>query len=90
MTDIVERVARAIAKAIELRDRLCHYEYEATKDEMDEVARAAIAAMREPSNDMLQAMHEAMFEDKFDGTNLPMLGAGFEAAIDAAISEGKE
>ena len=38
---------------------------------------------------MLQALWEVMFEDKFDGTALPMLGAGFEAAIDAALHEGE-
>lgn len=51
-------------------------------------ADAALDALMEPSNDMLEAMHGAMFQDAFDGRSLPMLGAGFEAAIQA-VREGK-
>lgn len=50
-------------------------------------ASFAIAAMRAPSNDMLQAMHEAMFADAVTGSELPMLGAGFEAAIEIAAQD---
>lgn len=50
------------------------------------MARAAIEAMREPPVELLEAMHAAMFSEPFDGTNLPMLGAGFDAVIDAALA----
>lgn len=51
------------------------------------VARAAIEAMRDCDNDMLEAMHTAMFEDKFTGHELPMLNAGWVAAIDQALKD---
>ena len=50
-------------------------------------ARAAIEAMRECDNDMLEAMHSAMFEDEFTGRELPMLNAGWVAALDKALEE---
>lgn len=59
-------------------------------DEWEELARAAIKAIRAADDDMLKAMHVAMFQEPFDSKNLPMLGAGYEAAIDAALSEGGE
>lgn len=50
------------------------------------VARAAIEAMRlDVSNDMLGAGYEAMFEDKWDGTQAPMMGAGWDAMLSAAL-----
>jgi len=65
------------------------FEPERQQEYLD-LARAAIEAMREPTNEMLQAMHEAMFEGKFTGSELPMLGAGFEAAIDASLPSPPE
>ncbi|TPM39564.1 hypothetical protein [Mesorhizobium sp. B2-3-4] len=50
------------------------------------MARAAIEAMRDPSFEMMRAMYEAMFVDRWDGSQAPMIGAGFEAAISAALS----
>ena len=50
-------------------------------------ARAAIKAMREVDNEVLEAMWHAMFVGEFTAHELPMLGAGWEAAIDAALSE---
>lgn len=35
----------------------------------------------------MQAIFEAMFEEKYDGTTAPMIGAGWEAGIDAALKE---
>lgn len=52
-------------------------------------ALAVVEAMRDPTFEMMQAMHEAMFEDKWDGTQAPMIGAGFDAAIDAIIATNK-
>lgn len=46
MTEMVERVARAIAK--EIGSSFVHYDHR-------EMARAAIAAMREPTDHMLMA-----------------------------------
>lgn len=57
------------------------------KQEAHDVARAAIEAMRDCDNDMLEAMHTAMFEDKFTGGELPMLNAGWVAALDKALEE---
>lgn len=42
---------------------------------------------KESTMDILSAFYEAIFEDKFDGTQAPMVGAGWDAAIAAA---GKE
>lgn len=46
-------------------------------------------AMRDVENDTLAAGYEAMFEDKWDGTQAAMMGAGWEAMIDMALSERK-
>jgi hypothetical protein len=79
---MVERVGAALAAA-------CMEEFGSTwsNDVRWKFARVAFEAMREADNDMLEAMHNAMFADEFDGTNLPMLQAGFGAAIDAALKE---
>lgn len=53
----------------------------------EERGRAAIEAMRKPDNDMLRASFEAMFVDKWDGTQAAMMGTGWEAGIDAALKE---
>lgn len=97
MTDepMVERVARALfAIRMEVaEDAKIHEPYTWETENAGyrahclREARAAIEAMRPAPNDMLEAMHTAMFADPFDGTNLPMLGAGFDAAIDAALTE---
>ena len=88
----IEKVARAIARADEQNggwpyEKLIEDKH--NREALFDRARAAVEALRDPSADMLQALWEAMFEDKFDGTALPMLGAGFEAAIDAALHEGE-
>jgi hypothetical protein len=58
------------------------------KIDYDDIARAVLAAIRDIDNEALEAMYSAMYEGPFDATSLPMLGAGFEAAIDA-ILEGE-
>jgi hypothetical protein len=81
MSEMIERVARAIYKVD--GDKGWHLH---SKFYLDS-ARAAIEAMKEPTDAMMQALHEAMFVDKYDATDQPMLGAGIEAFIDAALSE---
>ena len=49
---------------------------------------AVLDALMEPTNDMLEAMFVSMFDAKFTGAELPMMGAGFEAAVKAA-KDGK-
>ena len=67
MTDMIERVAKAINDTM-----LQHGDYKP-----DELARAAIAAMREPTEDMVEAGYsDAMAEDA---------KATFTAMIDAAL-----
>tara|TARA_R110000868_G_scaffold309027_1_gene570439 strand:- start:3353 stop:3583 length:231 start_codon:yes stop_codon:yes gene_type:complete len=67
MTDMIERVAKAINDTM-----LQHGDYKP-----DELARAAIAAMREPTEDMVEAgYYDAMAEDA---------KATFTAMIDAAL-----
>ncbi|PDT15916.1 hypothetical protein CO670_15600 [Rhizobium sp. J15] len=55
-----------------------------------EKAKEVIEAIRDPSLHMMEAMFEAMFEERYDGGAAPMMGAGWEAAIDAAIKEREE
>jgi hypothetical protein len=100
MSEVVERVAKAIYDAADptsgdcVAEALMHSPFVGAGDTdiiydvmaiCRSAARAAILALREPNNEMLAAMHDAMFVDKFDGTQLPMLGAGFDAAIDEAL-----
>lgn len=48
---------------------------------------AILDEMLEPENDILAAGYEAMFEDKWDGTQAPMMGAGWQAMINQARKE---
>ncbi len=86
---MVERVARALALAdldpetraiVNLDAHFAHVE-----DHYTELARAAIEAMKDPPFEMLQAMYEAMFVDKWDATQAVMVGAGFDAALSTAL-----
>lgn len=43
---------------------------------------------RDWPTDALQALHEAMFTDAFEAANLPMLGAGLDAAAEALNAAG--
>ena len=77
MTDMIERVAKAINDTM-----LQHGDYKP-----DELARAAIAAMREPTETMLEAADAVMLHrpvvEKPD--RLSTLTLGFNAMIDAAL-----
>ena len=91
MTSMVEKVARAIATADE-QDGGPSYDHLMTmgkhvRENLYNRARAAIKAMREPTHETMRAMYEAMFDDNYDGSQAPMVGAGFDAAIDAALAE---
>lgn len=87
--DMVERVARAISAQLEDYGFEAYEVWEGQCDLgwIHNIAIKAIEAMRDPSHDMMQAIFEAMFEEKYDGTTAPMIGAGWEAGIDAAIKE---
>ena len=47
----------------------------------------ALALLNDPPLEVLQAMYEAMFTDKWDGTQAAMVGAGFDAAVAAIRSQ---
>lgn len=49
-----------------------------------EDADAVLDAMREPSMEILAEGYRAMFADKWDCSQAPMIGAGWDAMIDAA------
>lgn len=38
---------------------------------------------KEPTDAMMAASYNAMFQDRYDGTQAPMVGAGYDAAIEA-------
>jgi len=89
MTDMVERVARAISEAIMYQDSLAHYSYESRKEEMDAVARAAIEAMREPTETMISELHRVLDEMEVHPAargNSEGFRAAVAAMIDAALT----
>lgn len=51
---------------------------------LDRATDAVLDAMRDVPNNVLAAGYEAMFTDKWDGTQAPMMGAGWDAMIDSA------
>ena len=78
MTTMIERVAIAISGA----------PFPSAKSLAK--ARAVIEALREPTDEMLSAAYEAMFDDKWNGTQAPMMDAAHKAMIDAILTEGQE
>jgi hypothetical protein len=97
MTTMVERMARAIAKEIAQQHTDCEAGddgisvFDGNCNEAIECVPLVIAALRELRSSIeigaLEAMHAAMFVDAFTSQDAPMLGTGFEAAIDAIIAE---
>lgn len=88
MTDLVERVAEAIADTIHHGLRWpwvpCASSVPIEADDVRDMARAALAAMREPTEAMVVA---ALRADR--GMNSPTTIAGdWRAMIDAALREG--
>jgi hypothetical protein len=91
---MVERVARALWAA-NIASVTANAEMPSWDDDMmgdfsrnlyRGYARAAIEAMRGGNDAILEAGYEAMFEDKYDGSQAPMIGAGYDAMIEAALS----
>ena len=79
MTDIIERVARAIG-AVECHENGIAFEQILFGRDIDAIARAAIAAMREPTAEIEAAI--AGFAPSW----LPFHGdLAWQAAIDAAL-----
>ena len=79
-TEMVERVARAIKAKVPVG-------YGMTEDEALEYARAAIEAMREPTDAMRKAMRDADDQSvihNYGGRLSP--DDAYEIAIDAALS----
>lgn len=75
MDSMIQRVSLALAEA------------DSAVATYDDLARAAIEAMRDPPSELYEALYEAMFIEKYDGTQAPMVGAGVDAFIDAALKE---
>lgn len=90
--DMRERAIEAVAK-IEMDREGVPYSrtQEEYYDDAAETVDAVLEALRDPPMEVLQAGYEAMFTDKWDGTQAPMMGAGYDAMINAARSPvGKE
>lgn len=97
MTDMIERVARAIGDAIETAGQPGHLRTQRPdRDVLLTVARAAIAAMREPTKEMLlnaefADMQGGNYAYNSDGTDFLEYADAIDhwrAMIDAALSEG--
>lgn len=57
MTTMIEQVARALCEAgYDIDPFMFHYQYETRRASYDALARAAIEAMREPTDAMVSAM----------------------------------
>ena len=80
MTDMIERVARAIADAERNRRPSMAEPFAET------LARAAIEAMREPTSNQLDAGYAAISERQCDDD----LAFGWRAMIDEALRENNE
>lgn len=76
---MLERVATAIDSASQPPGRS---DYRVL---MENCARAAIEALSDPTDEMMAAAYEAMFDDKWDGTQAPMMGAAIKAAMGAVL-----
>jgi hypothetical protein len=79
MSEIVERVAAAI-REIRVGDHYCLYPHEA-----EEIARAAIDAMREPTAEMISAGREEYSEYELDYDATKMWTDMWRAMVDAAL-----
>lgn len=82
MSEMAERVANAI--------RAKHQEYDPTPHDYQYMAEAAIAAMREPTDDMMVAAETAVptlasFADKQDSRSY----RAWQAMVDAALAVAK-
>ena len=82
MTEMVERVARALCDA-----RAGGHPFHFAPDHWEGLARAALTALREPSADMGLAMLDQL-EPGSMPRSMPVCRM-FTAAINAALSEGE-
>lgn len=78
MSEMIERVARAI------RDVKSHGDLALTHEDL---ARAAIAAMREPTGEMVKAIHSAAARAYAERDSLANVGV-WHIMIDAALNGG--
>ena len=84
---MVERVARALYEQRGGKRHALDELFPSHRLSLLQEARAAIAALREPNLNVLAEGHDAMFEGKWDASQAPMMGAAFDAMIDAALSD---
>lgn len=80
MSEMIERVAKAIQKVVNERDNagdICTHE---------DAARAAIEAMRDLTKPMMFYGMDAMVRDGLEPTEAEFT-RGYQAAIDAALNE---
>ncbi len=92
MTDMVERVARAIVKSQFSKHGISWSKlYQDQRYEFIRDARAVLAAMREPSNWMVQSAWLSMpdaVRSQWHGRDI--VEDAYQAAIDAALSQSGE
>lgn len=94
MSEMVERVARALYEATPFKQTAGGFEEQSdVYQRMCMVlARAAVAAMREPTQSMMVAgglkAETLMFEDASTGVIFKDMGEVFTVMLDAALAEG--
>ena len=86
MSEMVERVARSVCIALG-REPECWADSEQLRDKCRAIARVAIKAMRDPPDDMLDAMNDVWINggDYSICVSIEECGELFNAAIDAAL-----
>jgi len=85
----IEEVALAIYNSKWVTaNSLADLSYE-SRDEAIKAARAAIEAMREPTDGMVKAMEENLFEHLPDARDwtITLAKEGWQSAVDAALNE---
>lgn len=87
MSEMIERVARAISQSFHEEGYIEGVSDPSEWEEFLKAARAAIEAMRDPTDAMQQAVWEACFDNKYDGTQAPAAYAMCVAVIDAALED---
>jgi hypothetical protein len=84
MSEMVERVAKAI-RGVWIGPDFT------VSDVAEDMARAAIAAMREPSGEMLKAIADAVLKNAKNKQHLPITWTGgYRIMVDAALAEWKK
>lgn len=87
MTEAEERICERL-EDVRMKHVGLIAEMRAALASAEEPSVPPVAAWRpmpiEPTTEMLKAMWEAMFTDAFDGSQAPMVGAAYDAALAAA------